>query len=265
VTYTYQKTCNLSRLEDEVRDSDILTALDYITATETETTVVFKAALSGGDETILTALVTAHVNTEPENGPITVIVDQQDEDTGGLKTSPKFAPDGWTQKYFETEFETCRMNSIHEKTWTNIDIGYSSLQFYKLSGGVEVECADQADIDANCTRTDLSWMPDHDYAIKSGFVAQTVVPSENLYIWALGVDLPANLGGPQSVFAEGGLNMIYAEARSKNGLDGVAATVLRYSHPQLGAGAGTNKLRLVVRHSAGFRHRIQFVLEIFSP
>ena len=186
-----------------------------------------------------------------------------DPDTGGLMLTPKFSPTGWHQQYFETEFETSTESSIHEKTWTNEEIGYSSLKFYKIVSDEEVECTDQTDIDANCIRTDLLWMPDHDFSIKSGFIAQKTVPSENLYVWAIGGDLAPEYGGVQAIFAEGGINMTYVDAKTRSGLDGVSSTMMHYSHPILGDGAGTNRIRFVVRHEAGFKHRLQAVFEIF--
>jgi len=188
-----------------------------------------------------------------------------DSDTGGTLLTPKFSPDGWHQQYFETEFETSNSseNSIHEKDWLNNNLGFSSLKFYKVVDNEEVECENQEDIDNNCIRTDLLWMPPFDYAIKSGYVSQKNVPSDNVYVWVVAVDLDIEYGGPQVVFAEGGINLTYVDSKIKAGLDGVSATVLSYSHPILGEGIGTNRLRFIVRHPAGFKHRIQAVFEIF--
>jgi hypothetical protein len=263
--YSFEKLCDSGRLTQEIEDSAIITALDYI-VTATGTDVYFKATLSGGDETILNALVAAHVNTPlPDSEVKSVSVVQADAETGGLRLTPKFAPDGWHQQYFETEFETSNSasDSIHEKNWENEDLGYSSLKFYKVVNGAEVECTDQTDIDSNCIRTDLLWMPPFDYSIKSGWVAQKSVPANNMYVWALGADLDAAYGGPQAIFAEGGINLTYVDARTRAGLDGVSGTILHYNHPQLGDGAGTNRIRFVVRHSAGVKHRIQAVMELF--
>lgn len=268
--YDFIKLCDAGRLAQEIEESAIVTALDRI-ETASGTDIWFKAELSGGDETILEGLVDSHVNTPlPDNEVKTVSVQQIDSDTGGLKLTPKFAPDNWHQQYFETEFETSKINSIHEKDWNNVDIGFSSLKFYdvnddELVKGAQTDAEWQAVLDTDCVRTDLSWMPDHDYAIKSGFIAQKEVPTSNVYIWALGADLPEAYGGPQAIFAQGGLNLVYVDARSRSGLDGVAATVMYYEHPQLGAGVGTNKIRFVTRHPAGFKHRLQAVLEIFIP
>ena len=185
-----------------------------------------------------------------------------DSNTGGLAMSPKWAPDGWHQQYFETEFQTSDMSatSIHEKDWLNSNIGFSTLKFYDASENL---LTTQEDIDTLCVRTDLLWMPTFDYAIKSGYISQKEVPASNMYVWVVGADLDAAYGGPQAVFAEGGINLTYVDARVKAGLDGVAATILYYTHPQLGGGAGTNRLRFIVRHAAGMKHRIQAVMEIF--
>lgn len=263
--YAFEKLCSSDRLTKEIGESAIITALDRI-ETGSGTDVWMKDALTGGDETILNALVVAHVNEPlPDNQVKPVSIIQADPDTGGLLLTPKFAPTSWHQQYFETEFETSNSgsDSIHEKDWLNEDLGFSSLKFYKVVNGEEVECSDQTDIDANCIRTDLLWMPPFDYSIKSGWIAQKSVPETNMYVWALGADLDADYGGPQAVFAEGGINLTYVDARTRAGLDGVSATVLYYAHPQLGPGAGTNRIRFVVRHGAGIKHRIQAVLEIF--
>ena len=47
-------------LDTSIRDSAIVTALDRVDTTDTEITVVFKAALSSGDETVLNGIIAAH-------------------------------------------------------------------------------------------------------------------------------------------------------------------------------------------------------------
>ena len=199
------------------------------------------------------------------DNPSEVKIKQADSDTGGLATSPKYAPDGWRQQMFEVEFETSNSDPVklHEKDYMNQDIGWSTLKFYKDDNGTEVECTDQADIDANCTRTDIEWMPNIDYMIKGGFIGQITVPPQDVYVWVQGAVLPDAYGGPQSTFAEGGINMAYVAPQARVGLDGVAGTILYYEHPQLGPGLGTNKIRFVCRHSAGFKHRFQVIFDIF--
>jgi len=188
---------------------------------------------------------------------------EQDPDTGGVQFTPRYAPEGWKQQIFELEFETS-IGNIHEKDYLDNDIGWSTCKFYKDDGqGGEIECVDQADRDINCTRTDLEWMPDMDYMIKGGWVAQMSTPSVEIYVWAQAAVLPDIYGGPQATFAEGGINLRYMDSKQRNGLDGVAGTILYYNHPQLGPGVGTNKIRYVVRHPAGHRHRLQCIFDLF--
>jgi hypothetical protein len=269
--YTYEKSVKLDLLKREIENSSITIALDYINQNGLDIEIVFKASLSQSEITTLNQLVQDHnSNASFSSDPLTVTISEKDPDTGGIRLTPKFAPDGWHQQYFETEFETSKPNSIHEKDWHNVNIGFSSLKFYDDEDNelVQGQLSDQdyqALLDTDCVRTDLLWMPDHDYAIKSGFIAQRVVPEPNVYIWALGVDLAEQYGGPQAVFAEGGLNLCYVDARTRAGLDGVSPTIMYYEHPQLGAGQGTNRIRFVVRHPAGFKHKLQAVMEIFVP
>lgn len=202
-------------------------------------------------------------NAYKEQGSLQV--NSIDSETGGIQFTPKFAPPGWKQQLFETEFETSTYGSVHEKNAENQDIGWSTLKFFKEDGnGNEVECIDAADAIANCVRTDLEWMPDIDYMIKGGWIGQITPPAVNVYAWAQAAVLPDAYGGPQITFAEGGLNLAYVPAQSRAGLDGVAGSILKYGHPQLGPGVGSNKLRFILRHPTGFKHRFQVIMDIFA-
>lgn len=184
-----------------------------------------------------------------------VEIAQEDPETGGLQTSPKYAPKGWSQQLFETEFETSKLNSIHEKDINNNDIGWSSLKFYNASG---TELTTQNDIDTNCVMTILDWMPDQDYMILSGEVGQLTVPVNSIYAWVVAApDIPAEMGG-SVVFCEGGLNLSYVPAPGKIGLSGVSGTRLNYN-----GGIGSNKIRFIFRHPAGVKHKFQAILNIF--
>lgn len=74
--YTYllsdfpNQKVGLGSLEKEIRLSPIVTALDYITVYESSCDIWFKDALSGGDETILSTLVSTHQgNPDPNEAP----------------------------------------------------------------------------------------------------------------------------------------------------------------------------------------------------
>lgn len=57
---TADNAVNAAQLDEEVRASAITTALDGVTVSGADIAIQFKAGLSGGDEALLDALVTAH-------------------------------------------------------------------------------------------------------------------------------------------------------------------------------------------------------------
>jgi len=60
-----------TRLQQEIVASSIITALGYITASETEVEIVFKDALDAADEAVLQAIIAAHSGAPPADGPET--------------------------------------------------------------------------------------------------------------------------------------------------------------------------------------------------
>jgi hypothetical protein len=253
--YVFNKQCNPDLLKNEIEQSTIKTALAAIQTSGSETKVIFKAELDSTDEDILSQLILDHVNGPTPQDVLEVAVINRDPDTEGLMMSPKYAPNGWHQQLFETEFTTSKLNSVHEKDWMNNDIGWSVIKFYDANDN---ELDTQDDIDLYCVRSDLAWMPTKDYMIKAGFIAQVSAPNENVYAWCLGADLIPAYGGPQAVFCEGGINLDYVNSRERIGLNGVAGTRLDYN-----GGIGSNRIRFVFRHPAGFKHRVQCAMEIF--
>lgn len=72
--YTYSKLVEASRLELEIRNSAIVTALDYITTLGDVVDVLFKAELSIADKAILDGIIESHVPTPIAQGPDKVII-----------------------------------------------------------------------------------------------------------------------------------------------------------------------------------------------
>jgi len=270
---------NIPRLTQEIQESSITIALDYINYFGTALDVFFKAALSAGEETVLGDLVTAHTG-EPlvENEIKTVSIAQSDSDTGGIKITSKFAPDGWLQRIHEIEFTTSILGgAIHDKDYTNQDTGWSYVSFYENIAGVEtlMESPTQSDLDTKCIRTDFSWMPDVDYMILSGVVSQLEIPSDEVYFWGMFLDVDPALNAygifPIEVLG-GGMNMRYVESRDRVGLKGVSGSNVYYAgvmspngFVDLPPGLGTNRIRYIFRHPLGLNHRIQSIFEIFRP
>ena len=68
---------NLGQLEDEIRVSAIVTALDNITMLGSDVTITFKAVISAGDKTILDGIVAAHVPAAAEDYVAPVSITEQ--------------------------------------------------------------------------------------------------------------------------------------------------------------------------------------------
>ena len=181
-------------------------------------------------------------------------VRQSDPDTLGLSMTPKWAPQGWSQVYHEFEFKTSQLNAIHDKGVDGNDKGFTTAKFFKADG---TEITTQGDLDTLCVRTEITFMPNHDYAIKSGMIAQITSPTTPVYLWALAP--LSELGMDDKVFCDGGINLEFVEGKRLVGLDGTAATMLPYM-----GGIGANKIRFIIRHDAGLKHRIQAILEYYK-
>jgi len=246
--YTYEKLCDSERLKQEIQDSIITVALDYITTASSpeETSVYFKATLSTEAETLLDSIVTAHENEPlPENIIAQVELVQKDMDTEAVSTTQRLAPQGWHQVYHEIEFKTSQLNGIHDRSIDDDDNGYSTAKFYNAS---DVELTTQGTIDTDCVKTVFDFTPTFSYAIKSGQIAQIESPTVPVYFWAV--------AGPSMidiVFSDGGINLEFLHPKTLVGMDGSSATLLPAYLP----------IRFVVRHPEGFKHRIQAIFEYF--
>ena len=208
--------------------------------------------------------------------PPSVHLDATDADTQGIPVTNKFAPDGFYQRLHEVEFTTSTVGGdLHDKDVNNVDTGWSSIDFYEDIAGVETLMVSptQGDLDTKCIRTDYKFMPDVDYMIKSGVMSHQEIPATEIYMWGmmLDVDPSLNVYGifPIEVLS-GGMAMSFVPARETVGLKGVNGTLLYYAGVMtpdglfaLPPGLGTNRIRYVMRHEAGHKHRFQSIYEIF--
>ena len=90
--YTYAKQVNAGKLEDEIRTSSVLTALDFISTTNGSVDIWFKDELSTDDETLLGTIITNHDPTVTENDIPLILIQEEDpiKSTGGHFQSSTF-------------------------------------------------------------------------------------------------------------------------------------------------------------------------------
>jgi hypothetical protein len=208
--------------------------------------------------------------------PSQVSIADKDGDTGAVKVTNSFAPDGFYQRLHEVEFTTSILGgNIHDRDIDNNDNGWSSVVHYELIGGVEtiMSSPTQTDLDNNCIRTDFRFMPSVDYMVKSGTIAHDTLPASEVYIWGKMLDTDPALH-PSGILPitvlDGGLAMTFVPPRTPVGLKGVNGSLLFYDGVNTPGGKvatppglGTNRITFVCRHQAGLKHRFQSIFEIF--
>jgi hypothetical protein len=96
---------NSTDLKAEIAASAIVTALDYITSTGNVLDIWMKAALSGGDETLLGNVVAAHQGAADNSNPMA--------EDGALKVSPDLLPVG---QYL---YQTSRADEYYRGVWNS--------------------------------------------------------------------------------------------------------------------------------------------------
>ena len=208
-----------------------------------------------------------------------VRLDPVDPKTHGVKFTTKVAPDGWVQRIHEIDFTTATLNSFHDKDYNNVDFGWTTMKFYEGPAGSETEITggnlNQTYLDANCTRTDLQFMPDKDYMLLGAGVAQLAETTESVYLWGLifDMDSPYDISIPPVELVEGGINLKYLRDKDRFIMSGRAPATLYYdgiTDPATGlkvplpAGVGSNRIRYMIRHPITFKEGYQSIIEYFS-
>lgn len=207
------------------------------------------------------------------------VLEPRDLETGGMKTTNKFAPNGWLQRLHEIQFETATVGgNLHDKDYQNNDTGWSSIKLYEGAHGSEteitgVDLTNQTYLDTNCTRTDFLWMPNVDYMILSGVLLQHETPTTDLFMWGLFLDTDSSLHASGLLPIEvlgGGLNMKGVKPLVPVGLKGVSGSTVYYAgvmastgFQETSPGMGTNRIRYIMRHEIGKRQMFQSIFEIF--
>ena len=136
------------------------------------------------------------------------------------------------------------------------------MKFYGLVDNVETQITgenlNQTYLDSHCIKTLIDWEPTHDIEILGGMLKMNSVPSENLRMWTIGVpDVSEAYGGSKPFAVNINLKFIGTEEGVK--VDGKTPKYLTYS-----ATYHTTKLRMIFKHSAGFKHQLHMIFELFK-
>jgi len=171
--------------------------------------------------------------------------------TGGL------APRGWTFQFLCFEVETSKLAAIICKDYKGVDVSGLTAKFFN-SSDVELVAGTQAELDANCTTTQVDFFPTYDYMIIGGGIIQKTVPSTDMRIWVVVVpDIAAASGGSKELIIN--MNIDYFDSKYEWKLDGRVGKLLKYH-----ASLKTNKMRMIVKHDTGVKHKVMINYEYYK-
>jgi hypothetical protein len=190
-------------------------------------------------------------------------VEAQTDSDGSLLSRSKITQTGWHYQLHGVEFTTSTLNSGYSKKSDGADFGFMSMKFYKDVSGTETEITgddlNQSFLNSNCIKTIVDWEPTHNYEMIGGFLKQISAPTESVRVWINGVpDISSQYGGNKEFVAN--VNLTFMGLEDGIRVDGRAPKMLTYS-----ATYHTNKMRIALRHPAGYAHPLHMLFELFKP
>lgn len=281
VEYTFVKSpIAVDRLDREIRESAIITALRHVSLLgEDQLTVVMASNLSSDDETTLNAIVAAHTGEVLEHPPpvqqvtlgCEIVVSGPKDSDGSLINRTKTTRTGWHFEPRSLDFWTAQANSLYNRKhdtagiYTGTSYGDAVLKFYNASNVELVQdiaesvSGFQSRLDTDCVVSVLDWQPTYEMDIIAGTISVRNPPEDPSYMWAIvAPDLPAIYGGSVP-FMAGGWNLSFLRDRDYIRFDGRGVKAMAYDPIYK-----TNKIRLVIKHPPGYQIGLQAVYEHFK-
>lgn len=183
-------------------------------------------------------------------------IDTKEVDTDGRQIIRAAAgKPGWTYLTHPIEFQTSKLNSVYDKDKDGADKGVSSIKFYDVDN-VEVTAVEN---ESSITKTVILFKPGYDYELVAGSIQQISTPSSDLRIWVVGGVI--EYGGVYVKEFCGGVNMAFFSPEESLKTDGRAAKYMKKD--MVGVPYQTNQLQIIIKHTAGYQHRLLLVLEYF--
>jgi len=171
---------------------------------------------------------------------------------GSQLSRNKMAPKGWSYQIRAIELKTSSLNSLVNKDFEGTDDGFATLKFFD---NLDVELTTQNDIDTDCVKTQLDWMPSWDYELLGGWMSMTATTTENIRLHAVGAPGLADIVMIQNI------NARFLGQKETLTIDGRTPKRMKYDNPV----PGTGKLRLMWLHNVGIQCDFQLTLEYYKP
>lgn len=169
---------------------------------------------------------------------------------------PKTTSPGWMQQYRCMDFETSKWDSLVSlDPFTNQQIQDCWIKFYDANNQ---QITEESGV-SGATMTTIEWEAAWDYDIAGSLVFIDRDVNEDVRAWAVAVpDLPAAYGGSK-VNICGGLNLKFLTPGNPLRFDGRTSKRLYKD-----ATYHTNKMKIIFRHSAGFRVGVMVIFDTYK-
>jgi len=178
-----------------------------------------------------------------------------DPDTEAPLVSTKKLKENFYFQCREIEWETSKLDSVHDRDLAQTDLGVTSLAFFDANL-TELVSPSQATLDAQCRYTRVSFVPGTEWGVRGILLSHRDELQENVYVYGVGKILihpaPVYLELPQ---ADGGLNMYFVKPYGEVGVDEENFTYF----------TANDSLDFWIYHPVGFKHRMQGKLKIALP
>ena len=178
-----------------------------------------------------------------------------DPDTGAPLISTKKLRDGHYFQYREIEFETSKLNSVHDRDKAGNDLGTTTIKFLD-SNRDELVSPTQETLDSSCAYTVCRFQPSGDWGIRGVTTGHKAATNENIYVNAdvniLVHPAPVYLTLPQ---ANGGMNLYYVAPYEHRGV----------SEDNFVYFTSNDFIEWDITHPTGHNHRIQCILQLSLP
>lgn len=171
---------------------------------------------------------------------------------GSTLQRTKVTETGWQYQLLSFEIETSTENAVYAFDPDGNALSGFTYKMYDSQNQITND-------PLLCVKTIVDFEPTYDYELIGGGMYQKSQPSGNMYYSVIGVpDIPAQYGGSK-VFVNS-IDTTFIPLNAELKADGRASKKLTYN-PNL----HTNKLRIVIRHDAGIKHKMLQLFEIFKP
>jgi hypothetical protein len=162
------------------------------------------------------------------------------------------APLGWTYHGHSWDVVTSQLGSLYDKKVDGSDWGWVTVKYYNANNE---EIVTQSAADTDCVKTIIDWEPNVDFELIGGEVRCESSPSGDLRLWVTGApDIPAQNGGSKDIIS--GINLRMIEPKTPIKTDGRVSKRMIYN-PTL----HTGKIRFTIKHEAGLKQRMSFIIE----